>query len=156
MTNEKLIDLLQRQIEVEKKTLNMLSKAEEEVSETAVRLAFLDLRLDSWKHQKFLEGMIEMINETPCDEWSAKVQRYVDRVKLKKTLDALMIEEKEMLSIAEQSIEEIDDPIGKFLLIHLRDDEKTHTENLDELSRLIMTSPLQAVKGVKGTDIECN
>ena len=156
MKNEKLIDLLQRQIEVEKKTLNMLSKAEEEVSETAVRLAFLDLRLDSWKHQKFLEGMIEMINETPCDEWSAKVQRYVDRVKLKKTLDALIIEEKEMLSIAEESIEEMKDPIGKFLLIHLRDDEKTHTENLDELSRLIMTPPLQSVKGVKGTDIDCS
>ena len=156
MKNEKLIDLLQRQIEVEKKTLNMLSKAEEEVSETAVRLAFLDLRLDSWKHQKFLEGMIEMINETPCDEWSAKVQRYVDRVKLKKTLDALIIEEKEMLSIAEESIEEMKDPIGKFLLVHLRDDEKTHTENLDELSRLIMTSPLQSVKGVKGTDIDCS
>ncbi len=156
MKNEKLIDLLQRQIEVEKKTLNMLSKAEEEVSETAVRLAFLDLRLDSWKHQKFLEGMIEMINETPCDEWSAKVQRYVDRVKLKKTLDALIIEEKEMLSIAEESIEEMKDPIGKFLLVHLRDDEKTHTENLDELSRLIMTSPLQSVKAVKGTDIDCS
>jgi len=156
LTNERLVDLLQRQIEVEKKTLIMLSKAEEEVSETAVRLAFLDLRLDSWKHQKFLEGMIEMINETPCDEWSAKVQRYVDRVKLQKTLDALIIEEKEMLSLVEQSIGEINDPIGKFLLIHLRDDEKTHTENLDELSRLIMTSPLQSVKGVKGTDIECS
>ncbi|MHA1638151.1 MAG: hypothetical protein ACTSUB_09075 [Candidatus Thorarchaeota archaeon] len=156
MTNEKLLYLLERQIEVEKKTLNMLSRAESEVSETAVRLAFMDLRLDSWKHQKFLEGMVEMINETPCDEWSAKVQRYVDRIKLKKTLDALIVEEKEMLSLAQKSIDEMNDPIGKFLLMHLRDDEQTHTENLDELSKLIMSSPLQSVKGVKGSDIECN
>ena len=156
MTNQKLLYLLEKQIEVEKKTLNMLSKAESEVSETAVRLAFLDLRLDSWKHQKFLEGMIEMINETPCDEWSAKVQRYVDRIKLQKTLDALIVEEKEMLSLAQKSIEEMKDPIGKFLLIHLRDDEQTHTESLEELSKLIMSAPLQSVKAQKGSDIECS
>ena len=155
MTNSRLIDLLERQIEVEKRTLDILAKAEDEVSETAVRLAFMELRLDSWKHQKFLEGMVELVTKTPCDEWSAKVQRYIDRVKLKKTLDSLVSEEKEMLSLTEQSLQEITDPLGKFLLTHLREDEKSHTQNLEELLRLIMTAPLQSVKGQKGTDIEC-
>ena len=155
LSNDRLIELLQKQIEVEKKTLNMLAIAEDEVSETAVRLAFMDLRLDSWKHQKFLEGMIELLTKTPCDEWSAKVQRYIDRIKLKKTLDDLIAEEKEMVKLAEQALEEITDPLGRFLLTHLKEDEKHHTENLRQLLSLIMTSPLQSVKGQKGSDIIC-
>jgi len=154
-TDARLVETLQKQIVVEKKTLNMLAKAEEEVSETAVKLVFMELRLDSWKHQKFLEGIIEMIEHTPCDNWSAKVQRYIDRVKLQKTIELLVAEEREMENLASESLEETDDPVAKFLLSHLKEDEKRHRLELEELIRLINTAPLQSVKGEKGTDIVC-
>ncbi len=151
----KLVELLRKQIEVESRTLNMLLEAEESVSETAVKLAFMELRLDSWKHKKFLEGMIEMLEQTPCDNWSSKVQRYIDRVKLERTLQKLMDEEKEMLNLAKQALKEVKDPMGIFLLKHLRDDEMEHFKNLKELVKVIKTAPLQPVKGQKGTDIVC-
>ncbi|MHA2228769.1 MAG: hypothetical protein ACXABL_06135, partial [Candidatus Thorarchaeota archaeon] len=76
-SDQKLIDILSKQIDVEKRALDKLIKAEEEAEETAVRLVFMEMRLDTWKHVKFLEGMVEMLNVTPCDEWAAKVNRYV-------------------------------------------------------------------------------
>ncbi len=150
-----LIETLEKQIEVEKATLNKLSKAEEEVSETAVKLVFMELRLDSWKHQKFLEGIIEMLKETPCDAWSAKVQRYIDRVKLDKTLNELVDAESEMFSLAEKALKKTNDPVAQYLLSHLKHDEQHHKKELEGLITLIQTSPLQSKKGQKGTDIVC-
>lgn len=153
--NSRLLETLQKQIAVEKKTLNMLADAEEEVSETAVKLVFMELRLDSWKHQKFLEGIIEMMEDTPCDNWSAKVQRYIDRVKLQRTIELIVAEEREMENLASESLEETNDPVARFLLNHLKEDEKRHRLELEELIHLINTAPLQSVKGQKGTDIVC-
>ncbi|MFW9908619.1 MAG: hypothetical protein ACFFEF_08590, partial [Candidatus Thorarchaeota archaeon] len=132
-----------------------LAEIEDEVSETAVKLVFMELRLDSWKHQKFLEGIVEMIHDTPCDQWSAKVQRYVDRVKLQKTLAKLGQEQKEMVSLATDSLRRTKDPIAKFLLNHLLEDESHHRQGIEELIRIIQKAPLQAVKAEKGTDIVC-
>lgn len=153
--NEDLKGTLQKQIEVEKETQIRLSKAEEEVTETAVRLVFMELRLDSWKHQKFLEGILEMLEETPCDRWSAKVQRYIDRVKLDKTLNELVRAETEMFNLAEKALKTTDDPIARYLLGHLKHDEEHHKKALEELITLIQKSPLQSKKGQKGTDIVC-
>ena len=75
-TEAQIIDIMREQITVEQETLDRLVRLEEEAKETVVRLAFMELRLDTWKHIKFLEGMIEHLTSTPCDEWSAKVARY--------------------------------------------------------------------------------
>ncbi len=155
INDDKLRETLQRQIEVEKETTEMVKKAEERVSETAVKLAFMDIRLDSLKHQKFLEGFIEMLDATPCDEWSAKAQRYIDRVKLERMVNSIKEKEIEMLSLAKESLENVRDPIAKFMLNHLIGDEKHHRDTLMELIRIIQKSPLQSVKGEKGSDIVC-
>ncbi len=154
-TDSELIEILQKQSEIEKKTLTKLSIAEEEASEIAVKLILMELRLDSWKHQKFLEGIVDLLLEMPCDSWSAKVQRYVDRVKVEKTLNELIRAETEMMELAEKAIALTDDPIAIRLLNHLRDDEKYHRKEIEELVRIIQTSPLQSKKAVKGSDIVC-
>jgi hypothetical protein len=154
--DEKLRETLKKQIEVEKETIEMVKKAEERVSETAVKLAFLEIRLDSYKHQKFLEGFLEMLDVTPCDEWSAKAQRYVDRVKLERTVNSIKEKEIEMLSLAKKSLENVSDPIAEFMLNHLIGDEKHHRDTLMKLIRIIQKSPLQSVKAEKGTDIVCD
>ena len=155
-TDSEVIDIFKTQIEVEKKTLDKLVVLEEDAKETAVRLAFMDLRLDTWKHIKFLEGMIELLSTTPCDEWSAKVGRYAGRVKLERELDNLRKDEDEMVSLLEKAIEKIDDPIAQLLLEHMKEEESSHYKDLEKLVKLIQQAPLQSKKGAKGTDIVCD
>ena len=154
-SNQRLIEILEKQIEVEDKTLSKLANAEESVSETAVRLVFLEMRLDSYKHKKFLEGLINILKETPCDTWNAKIQRYIDRVKLKRHLDDLIQDEKEMLRLTREAIALMDDPIGEMLLTHLSEDEERHAKDMVELVRMVQALPLQTFKAEKGSDIVC-
>jgi hypothetical protein len=116
----------------------------------------MELRLDTWKHIKFLEGMIEHLTTTPCDEWSAKVGRYAGRVKLEREIDSLINEESKMVTLLDKAIAKINDPIAQLLMQNLRDEEDNHRENLTEWVRLIHQAPLQAKKGEKGTDIVCD
>jgi len=154
-TEEQIIDVLNDQISVEKQTLDKLVKLEEEARETAVRLAFMELRLDTWKHMKFLEGMIELLSTSPCDEWSAKVARYAGRVKLEREIKGLMKDEGEMTKLLQQAIKKVNDPIAILLLQHMKDEENTHLDDLAKLGKIIKQAPLQTKKGKKGTDIIC-
>jgi rubrerythrin len=154
-SDAELISILDEQIAVEEKTLEKLVKLEEESNETAVRLVFLELRLDTWKHIKFLEGMKEMLTTTPCDEWSAKVGRYAGRIKLERELESLANDEDQMVDLLERALEKIEDPIPRLFLEHLKDEEAKHNKDLLELIRLIQIAPLQSKKGQKGTDIVC-
>ncbi|MBN2230136.1 MAG: hypothetical protein JW779_11160 [Candidatus Thorarchaeota archaeon] len=156
MSTTQIEDIFKKQIDVEQKTLDKLVKLEEEAKETAVRLAFMDLRLDTWKHIKFLEGMIELLTTTPCDEWSAKVGRYAGRIKLERELEALVKDEGKMVSLLDQALNKINDPIAKLLLQHMKDEEKSHSTDLGKLVHLIKQAPLQTKKGQKGTDIVCD
>lgn len=156
MSSTEVINVFKQQIDIEKKTLDKLVKLEEAANETAVRLAFLDLRMDTWKHIKFLEGMIEVITTTPCDEWSAKVGRYAGRVKLERELQSLMKDEDQMVSLLDEAFKKVSDPIAQLLIEHMRDEEESHHSGLTKLIRLIKQSPLQSKKGEKGTDIVCD
>jgi len=100
----KLIEIMRDQIKVEQDTLNRLVRLEEDSKETVVRLAFMELRLDTWKHIKFLEGMIEHLTTTPCDEWSAKVGRYTGRVRLEREINSLTKYENEMVNLLDKAI----------------------------------------------------
>ena len=106
-TDAEVIEVLNEQIQVEQLALDKLVKLEEDSKETAVRLAFMDLRLDTWKHIKFLEGMKELLTTTPCDEWSAKVGRYTGRVKLERELDNLAKEEDKMVELLEKALDKV-------------------------------------------------
>ena len=150
-----LIALMTEQIEVEQATLNRLVKLEEDSTEPAVRLAFMELRLDTWKHIKFLEGMIEHLTETPCDEWSEKVSRYANRIKLEREIRDLIDDENEMLSLLESSLKKTDDPVVHLLVEHLKDEESNHLKYLSKWAKFVQQAPLQSKKGKKATDIVC-
>ncbi len=154
-TEAQIIDVMRSQIEVEKNTLNRLVALEEDAKEVAVRLAFMELRLDTWKHIKFLEGMIEHLIATPCDEWSAKVGRYAARVKLERQIRTLMDDESEMIALLQQALEKLDDPVAKMLVEHMSEEERSHLEYLTKWTKIIQQYPLQPKKGSKGTDIVC-
>jgi bacterioferritin (cytochrome b1) len=155
-TDRQVIEIFESQIKVEQRALDKLVKLEEDAKETAVRLAFMDLRLDTWKHIKFLEGMIELLTTTPCDEWSAKVGRYAGRVKLERELEILRKDEDKMIELLNKAIDKVGDPIATLLLNHLKDEEKSHSVDLQKLVKLIKQAPLQSKKGEKGSDIVCN
>jgi rubrerythrin len=150
-----LTDILLEQIEVENDTIEHLEKAENNAHENVVSLIFMEMRYDTIKHKKFLESIIKMLETTPCDEWSAKVQRYAGRVKLKRDLESFIEQESRMISLLEQALDKIDDSLARFLLLHLKEDEESHHADLKELVHLIQLEPLQRVKGEKGTDIVC-
>ena len=155
-TEAEIIAIMKEQIQVEKDTLNRLVNLEEDSKETVVRLAFMDLRLDTWKHIKFLEGMIEHLITTPCDEWSAKVGRYTGRVKLEREIESLINEEDMMVKLLDKAIEKIEDPVAQLLMEHLRSEETNHLDDLAKWVKIIQMSPLQTKKGEKGTDIVCD
>lgn len=150
-----VIAIMKEQIQVEQATLDRLVKLEEDAKETAVRLAFMQLRLDTWKHIKFLQGMIEHLTTTPCDEWSAKVSRYAGRVKLEREIDALIAEENEMVSLLDKALEKVDDPVAQLLIEHLKEEESIHLDHLANWVKVIHQAPLQSKRGEKGTDIVC-
>lgn len=155
-TEAEIIAIMNDQIVVEKETLNRLIKLEEDAKETVVRLAFMELRLDTWKHVKFLEGMIEHLTTTPCDEWTAKVGRYTGRVKLEREIDLLISDESKMVKLLDKALAKIEDPIALLLMENLRDEENSHLEYLSRWVKVIQQSPLQSKKGEKGTDIVCD
>ena len=155
-TDSEIIDIFRDQIKIEQTTLNKLVILEEEAKETAVRLCFMDLRLDTWKHVKFLEGMIELLNTTPCDEWSAKVGRYAGRVKLERELEDLKSNESEMIKLLDTALDKIEDPIARLLLEHMKEEERSHHDDLEKLVGVIKQAPLQSKKGEKGSDIVCD
>ena len=155
-TDSEIIEIFKSQIEVEQATLNKLVKLEEDAEETAVRLCFMDLRLDTFKHVKFLEGMIELLDTTPCDEWSAKVGRYAGRVKLERELNNLMSDESNMIDLLDNALNKIKDPIARLLLEHMKEEERSHHDGLEKLVGVIKQAPLQSKKGEKGTDIVCD
>ncbi|MFW9768466.1 MAG: hypothetical protein ACFFF9_10995 [Candidatus Thorarchaeota archaeon] len=150
-----ILSILDEQIEVEQRALEKLARLEDDSQEAVVRLVFLDLRLDTWKHIKFLESMKEMITAVPCDEWSAKVGRYTGRVKLDRELESLAKDEKKMIELLDRALEKMKDPVARLLIEHMKDEENSHNKDLIELSRLIQMVPLQSKKGQKGTDIVC-
>jgi len=154
-TEAEIISIMKDQIQVEQDTLNRLVNLEEQAKEPAVRLAFMELRLDTWKHIKFLEGMIEHMTSTPCDQWSAKVARYSGRVRLEREIDSLMLDEGEMKNLLDRALEKISDPVVQLLIEHLKDEEESHLDYLSKWVRLIQQTPLQPKKGTKGTDIVC-
>lgn len=155
VVDAKLIEILKQQIEVEERTLAHLTDAENSVTEPAVRLILMELRLDTWKHKELLKGMIEIISTTPCDTWSAKVERYVERVKLERILEAVIEEEGNMIELLEKALAEVNDPLAKTLFSRLRDDEQRHDKGLREVVKMIKTAPLQSRKGRTGADIVC-
>ncbi|MBD3157384.1 MAG: hypothetical protein GF309_01225 [Candidatus Lokiarchaeota archaeon] len=156
MSNQqKLMDVLQNQIDVESSTLEQLSEYEGESRQAVVRLVLLFMRLDTWKHQQFLEGVIDLLNEAPCDTWSAKVDRYTERIQLERRLESLLEQEKQMSDYLGQAIEEMDNPVARKLLSHLREDEMRHQKDIKELVSLVKQYPLQPKKGEKGSDIIC-
>lgn len=150
-----MIELLRKQIEVEEKALLTISKAEEEAKETAVKLILVQMRLDTWKHQELLKGMIEMLTDTPCDEWSAKISRYTGRVRLERHFEKLQQQEKMMGDITSEILKLTKDPLARHLLIHLRNEETMHERDLKEIISLVKQTPLQSKKAEKATDIIC-
>ncbi len=149
------MEILDQQIKVEENALREILDIEESVTEPAVRLILMELRLDTWRHKKLLQGIKEIISQVPCDEWSSKVQRYIDRIKLERSLESILEKEGEMIELLSQALDEVDDPLARAIFERLRNDEHKHDTGLRDVISMIKTAPLQSVKAQKGSDIVC-
>ncbi len=132
-----LIDLVKKQIEVEKRSAQKLAETEKKVSTPAAKIFLMEMRLDSQKHIGILNEILNIIGQRglPRSSWEYVLHEYTDAVNMQRELgDHLKIEDEMMAHVKEESVHTKDEGI-KLLLQHIADDEEKHHEILKTILR---------------------
>jgi rubrerythrin len=79
-TRERLIELIKKQIEIERENVRQVNETEKKVDNAASKLSLLEIRLDSQKHADILSGILEVLNDVPSSEtlWEHRISSYID------------------------------------------------------------------------------
>lgn len=143
-SKDKLIELLKKQVVIERANVKEVRKTEKKVGFAAAKL-FLDIiSLDSSKHMKILEGIMQVLDGIPASKtlWEHQVDSYIDPFVVQRELENHMTREAEMIKHVEKEIKQTRDEGLKLLLQHIADDEKKHHEILKSVtSHLHRVSP---------------
>jgi rubrerythrin len=132
MPEQTLIDLIKKQIEVEKGFVTAVDKEIKNTHNVAARLLLLETQKDSEKHAMILEGILEVISKKDSKPlWDTLIESYVDKLVVKKSLENHIKTEEEMLEHIEREMKETDDEGIKLLLEHIAEDEKKHHKILE-------------------------
>lgn len=131
-TKEELLQLLKRQVEIEKINVEQVNKTEGKVGNAAAKLFLHVIGVDSQKHADILKGMIEVLDKIPPSKglWEHKLESYVDPFVVEKELENHMEREAKMISHVEKEINRTKDEGIKQLLQHILEDEKKHHQIL--------------------------
>jgi rubrerythrin len=129
MSAPELERLLREQMDLEKKTAEILSVTVQKAKNSVVKL-FLDrLVLDSLKHADMLRALIDLNSGT--------LVNMVDKEEMKESLEKHVLLEKDMLRRLENIMEKVEDPKAKSLLRQIAEDEKRHHRILDEVTKIV-------------------
>ena len=128
-----LIEMMKKQIEIEKAAREKIRKQEKKLDNVAAKLLLYEMRLDTNKHTKILQAILDVIGKVPERLWDYRVNKYVDSLVAKRTLEEHMKIETEMLSRVEKEIKETKDEGIKLLLQHIAEDEKKHHKVLQTI-----------------------
>ncbi len=126
-----LVDLTKAQIKLENNTKKKIKNLEEATANLAAKLFLAEMRLDTEKHAKILQTMLDIMKQRkpeipPRTLWTTKIHSYVDSLVAKKMLEDHVVIETSMLRHVEKEIEKTDDEALKLLFRHIADDEKKH------------------------------
>ena len=132
---EKLIELVKKQIEIEKEHVKRISELQKKVDNPAAQLLLLEMRLDSQKHANILGGILKVLKGIPPSKalWEYRIDSYVDKLAVKKELENHVKMETEVLDHVEEEIKQTKDEGLKLLLQHIADDEKKHHKILETI-----------------------
>jgi rubrerythrin len=131
-TRERLIELIKKQIEIERENVKQVNETEKKVDNAAAKLSLLEIRLDSQKHAGILSGILEVLNEVKSSEtlWEHKISSYIDPFVVKRELQNHEQREAKMIKHVEEEIKQTKDEGLKLLFQHVLDDERKHHEIL--------------------------
>ena len=126
--NDKLIQLIKEQIEIEKENVRQVGETEKKVGNAAAELFLNVIKLDSKKHADILNGLLKVLRGIPPSKtlWEHRMESYIDPFVVKKELENHMDREAAMIVHVEEEIKQTEDEGLKLLLQHIADDERKH------------------------------
>jgi len=135
-SKEKLIELLKKQVAVEKTNVKEVGETEKKVGFAAAKLFLNIIRLDSRKHMEILNGIMQVLDGIPPGKtlWEHQVDSYIDPFVVQRELENHMSREAEMIKHVEKEIKQTQDEGLKLLLQHIANDEKKHHEILESVT----------------------
>lgn len=136
-TEPKIIQLIKKQIEIEKINVRQVGETEKKVGNAAAKLFLGVIRLDSQKHANILNGILEVLRGIPPSKtlWEYRIDSYIDPFVVKMELKNHMEREAEMIVHVEDEIKQTKDEGLKLLLQHIVDDERKHHKILETIVR---------------------
>jgi len=138
-----LLEMLQKNREIELTNVKMVQEKEEQFKSAGVRLTLYQIRTDSAKHAQIYQTLIDLIKEgTTKYLWDYRIDRYVGQIATDRVLQEHVELENEMIRGTEEALRRTDDPGMKLMLQHIVDDEKRHHKMLmDVIKRLLQLGP---------------
>ncbi|MFZ0965278.1 MAG: ferritin family protein [Candidatus Bathyarchaeia archaeon] len=132
---EKLIQLVKKQIGIERELVKKIGEMEKKVGNAAAKMLLLEMRLDSQKHAGILTSILKVLRGVPPSQtiWEYRLESYVDPFVVKKELENHMKMETAVLTHVEEEIKQTKDEGLKLLLQHIADDEKKHHKILETI-----------------------
>lgn len=126
--------MLEKNWELELKNVQMSKEKEEQLKSAGAKLMLYQIRMDSTKHAKILQTLIDTIKEgTPEYLWDYRIDRYVGQVATERLLQKHVEIEEEMIQRHEAAIKKTDNPGIQMILQHIVDDEKRHHQMLKDV-----------------------
>ncbi|MEM2102921.1 MAG: hypothetical protein QXM22_05350, partial [Candidatus Bathyarchaeia archaeon] len=125
-SKKKLIELIKKQIDIERQVGKSVDKQLEMVHDIAAKLLLTEMKFDARKHETILQGILDVISHNDVSLWDHRIQSYVDRQMVKKELEKHVKIEQETLNLAKEQINHTDDDGIKMLLQHILEDEDRH------------------------------
>ncbi len=135
--NDKLVQLIRKQIDIEKEHVRRISGMEKKVGNAAARLLLLEMRFDSKKHAEILKGILQTMRGIPPTKsfWEHQLESYVDSTVVKRSLEAHVKMETDVLAHVEEEMRSTKDEGVRLLLQHIAEDEKKHHKILNEMMK---------------------
>ena len=126
--NNKLVQLIKEQIEIEKENVRQVGETEKKVDNAAAELFLNVIKLDSKKHADILNGLLKVLRGIPPSKtlWEHRMEKYIDPFVVKRELENHMDREAAMIVHVEEEIKQTEDEGLKLLLQHIADDERKH------------------------------
>lgn len=129
-SKSKLIEVLKTQIRLERKAAKACAEKEKMLDNPVAKSLLDEMRLDSLKHAKILQSLVDALQKRPLDLWSYGMKKYVDSIAARKALEEHVTMEQAMLEYTESVLNQTEDEGAKVILQHILEDEKKHHQAL--------------------------
>ncbi|UCH31225.1 MAG: hypothetical protein JSV05_06910 [Candidatus Bathyarchaeota archaeon] len=134
MSQDRLVELIKKQIRIEKNFVKTVDEQIKSLHTVAAKLLMLETQKDSEKHAMVLDGILTVIKQKGTKPlWNTLLDSYVDKIVAKRNLEKHIKTEAAMLENIKEAMKETKDEGIKLLLEHIGNDEKKHHEIMHEV-----------------------